>query len=90
VFLIADDPPMMCPRLDHYGLAVFDEADFDGILERAKAFRKLDDRVDIIDKKVDDHGMLSITSCYIRYLLPMMAELQWWQFAEPRPGGARV
>jgi hypothetical protein len=90
VFLIADDPPMTCPRLDHYGLAVFDEADFDGILERAKAYRKLDDRVDIIDKKVDDHGMLSITSCYIRYLLPMMAELQWWQFAEPRPGGARV
>lgn len=88
VFLIAEDEPMTCPRLDHYGIAVYDEADFDGILERAKAYRDRDDRVDIIDKKVDDHGMLSITSCYIRYLLPMMVEVQWWQFAEKRPAGA--
>jgi hypothetical protein len=88
IFLIADDPPMSCPRLDHYGIAVYDEVDFDGVLERAKAYRERDDRVDIIDKKVDDHGMLSITSCYIRYLLPMMVEVQWWQFAEPRPAGA--
>lgn len=87
VFLIADDTPMTCPRLDHYGIAVYDEADFDGILERAKAYQDKDDRVDIIDKHVDDHGMLSITSCYIRYLLPMMVEVQWWQFAEPRPAG---
>ncbi len=88
VFLIAEDEPMTCPRLDHYGIAVYDEADFDGILERAKAYRDRDDRVDIIDKKVDDHGMLSITSCYVRYLLPMMVEVQWWQFAEQRPAGA--
>jgi hypothetical protein len=90
VFLIADDPPMTCPRLDHYGLAVYDEADFDGILERAKAYREKDDRVDIIDKKLEDHGMLSITSCYIRYLLPMMVEAQWWQFADPKLGAANA
>ncbi|MBV8950202.1 MAG: hypothetical protein JOZ99_04950 [Actinobacteria bacterium] len=87
VFLIADDEPMTCPRLDHYGIAVYSEDDLDGILERAKSYRDRDDRVDIIDKKVDDHGMLSITSCYIRYLLPMMVEVQWWQFADPRPQG---
>jgi hypothetical protein len=39
--------------------------------------------VEIIDKKVDDHGVLAITSCYIRYLLPMMVELQWWDMKQP-------
>ena len=82
VFLIADDPPMTCPRLDHFGIAVYSNEDFDGILGRAKAYREHDDRVDIIDEKLEDHGMLSITSCYVRYLLPMMVEVQWWQFAD--------
>jgi hypothetical protein len=78
VFLIADDPPMVCPRLDHFGLSVGAESELDDILARAKAYKERDDRVDIIDKKVEDHGVLAITSCYIRYLLPMMVELQWW------------
>ena len=36
--------------------------------------------MEIIDKKVDDHGMIAITSIYVRYLLPMMIEIQWWDF----------
>ena len=82
VFLIADDTPMTCARLDHYGMSVETEAELDDVLARAKAFREHDDRVDIIDKKVDDHGMLAITSIYIGYLLPMMVEIQWWDFKE--------
>jgi hypothetical protein len=80
VFLIADDPPMTCARLDHYGMSVETEEELDAMLERAKAFQKRDDRVEIIDKKVDDHEMLAITSIYVRYLLPMMVEIQWWDF----------
>src|SRR5215471_1055539 len=64
VFLIADDPPMACPRLDHFGMSVETEQD----------------RVDIVDREVTDHGMLAITSFYVRYLLPMMVEIQWWDF----------
>ncbi len=82
VFLIRDDPPMTCPRLDHFGLSVGAESELDDILARAKAYKERDDRVEIIDKKVDDHGMLAITSCYIGYLLPMMVELQWWDMKE--------
>jgi hypothetical protein len=78
VFLIADEPPMACPRLDHFGISVGAESELDDILTRAKAYKDCDDRVEIIDKKVEDHGVLAITSCYIRYLLPMMVELQWW------------
>jgi hypothetical protein len=82
VFLIADDPPMECPRLDHFGLSVATEQELDDMLGRAKAFRARDDRVDIVDREVTDHGMLAITSFYVRYLLPMMVEIQWWDFKE--------
>ena len=80
VFLIADDSPMTCPRLDHYGISVETETQLDEMLDRAKVFQKRDDRVDIVDKKLDDHGMLAITSFYVAYLLPMMVEVQWWDF----------
>ena len=90
VFLIAEDDPMKCARLDHYGISVATEQELDDILARAKKFKEHDDRVDIIEKKVDDYEMLAITSIYIGYLLPMMVEVQWWQFAEPRPDGTRA
>jgi hypothetical protein len=84
VFLIADDPPMTCPRLDHYGLSVETEAELDAVLTAARAYQERDDRVDIVDKKTDDHGMLAITSIYVRYLLPMMVEIQWWEYKDDR------
>ncbi len=83
VFLIADDPPMSCPRLDHFGMSVETEQELDDMLARAKAFRTRDERVDIVDREVTDHGMLAITSFYVRYLLPMMVEIQWWDFKKP-------
>ena len=83
VFLIAEDAPMTCARLDHYGISVGTEAELDAMLDRAKAFQKRDERVDLVDKQVEDHGMIAITSMYVRYLLPMMVEVQWWDFKEP-------
>jgi len=82
VFLISDDQPMVAPRLDHFGLSVATESELDEMLDRAKEFQKHDDRVDLIDKHVDDHGVLAITSFYVKYLLPMMVEIQWWDFKD--------
>ena len=82
VFLIADDPPMVAPRLDHFGMSVETEQELDDMLAQAKAFHAHDDRVDIVDKELTDHGMLAITSFYVRYLLPMMVEVQWWDFKD--------
>jgi hypothetical protein len=89
VFLIANDDPMTCPRLDHYGFSVGTEAELDAMLERAKAFQATDPRVDIIDKHVDDHRPLSITSFYVAYLLPMMVEVQYWDWT-PTPATAQT
>ena len=88
VFLIANEEPMTCPRMDHYGFSVATEGELDEIVARAKAFQERDPRVDIVDKHVDDHGSLAITACYIGYLLPMMVEVQWWDFKQPAAGAA--
>lgn len=78
IFLTADDAPMTCPRLDHFGMSVPSEQDLDDILARATACREHDDRVDIVDKELTDYGAVAVTSCYVGYLLPMMIEVQWW------------
>ncbi len=82
LFLIAEDDgsSMSCPRLDHFGLSVGAESELDDILDRAKRWQGRDDRVDIIDKKTEDHDMLAITSIYVKYLLPMMLEIQYWDY----------
>ena len=81
IFLIAEDDPMKCPRMDHFGFAVGSMEELAGIQERATAFRQQDDRVDLIDLHADDQKVVTIHSLYVRYLLPMMCEVQWWEFA---------
>lgn len=82
VFLIADDEPMSAPRLDHFGLAVDTLDQLHTVLDRAKAYRERDDRVDIIDYDVEDHGVLKLHNFYVGFLLPMMVEVQCFEFAE--------
>jgi hypothetical protein len=82
VFLIADEPHMTGPRLDHFGMGVDTMDELDEFLRRAKTFKERDDRVDIIDKKAEDHGVLVITSFYVRYLLPLMVEVQHYQMKD--------
>jgi len=65
-------------------LSVASESELDAVLQRAKEYQKTDDRVRIIGKTTDDHGMLTITSIYISYLLPMMVEIQYWNFTDGR------
>ncbi|MEZ5245742.1 MAG: hypothetical protein R2707_11630 [Acidimicrobiales bacterium] len=82
VFLIADDEPMTAPRLDHFGLAVDTLDQLHTVLDRARAYAAHDDRVDIIDYEVEDHGVLKLHNFYVGYLLPMMVEVQCFEFAE--------
>ncbi len=80
IFLTADDEAMQCPRLDHFGLSVGSRDELVGVQQRAEAFRQHDDRVDLIDLHMDDQGQIKIHSLYVKYLLPMMCELQWWEY----------
>jgi hypothetical protein len=79
VFLIADDEPMTAPRLDHFGLGVETMEELDGFLANAKAYAEKDARVDVIDKKVEDYGAIKLTSFYVKFLLPLMVEVQHYE-----------
>ncbi|MCU1353760.1 MAG: hypothetical protein JWM05_2969 [Acidimicrobiales bacterium] len=79
IFLIADDDPLRCPRLDHFGFSVGTRTELEAARDRALAFRERDPRVDLIDISVDDQDVVKIHSMYVGYLLPMMCELQWWE-----------
>jgi hypothetical protein len=80
IFLIAEDDPMRCPRMDHFGFAVGTLDELVAARDRAVEFRRQDQRVDLIDLAVDDRGPIKIHSIYVGYLLPMLCELQWWEF----------
>ncbi len=90
VFLIAEDTPMSCPRLDHFGMSVGSAEELEEIYGKAQAWAAKDERVDLIEKKGEDmHGVLTLTSFYVRFLLPMMVEVQHFDWAHQRdPGDA--
>ena len=84
VFLIADDQPMACPRLDHFGLSVGSLDELHAAHARAAAYRERDDRVELIDPEIEDYEVLKLHNFYVRYLLPLMVEVQ--HFELPSPG----
>ena len=81
VFLVGSDEPMTCPKLDHFGMSVATSEELDAILERAKKYREKDPRVEIVDRNIDDHTVVKVHSFYVRYLLPMMVEVQYFEWA---------
>ena len=78
LFIVANDDPMSCPRLDHWGMSVESEEQLDIYLDRAKKFREEDSRVDIVDKH--RYSSLAVKSFYVAYLLPMMVEVQYYDY----------
>ena len=82
VFIHAEDDPLKAPRLDHFGIRVFEMDELDAMVARAKKWAERDDRVDLIDKKADDQGVVVITSFYVKFILPLMVEIQHWEWAK--------
>jgi hypothetical protein len=80
VFLIAEDQPMSCPRLDHFGMSVGSLEELEAFHARAKAYAEKDARVDLIPQDVEDHGAVRIHNFYVRFLLPMMIEIQYFDW----------
>lgn len=81
VFLIAEDEPMQCPRLDHFGMSVGTLDELEAFHAKAKAYAEQDDRVDLIEQSVEDHEVVKIHNFYVRFLLPMMIEVQHFEWA---------
>jgi hypothetical protein len=81
VFLIADPQPMTCPRMDHFGLSVGTPAELYETLERARKFRERDARVEIVDPEIEDYKVLKLHNFYVRFRLPLMVEVQCFEWA---------
>ena len=80
VFLIAEDEPMRCPRLDHFGMSVGSLTELEAFHAKAAAYAEHDGRVDLIEQGVEDHGAVRIHNFYVRFLLPMMIEVQYFDW----------
>jgi hypothetical protein len=92
VFIVADPEPMRCPQGDHFGMSVGTPAELHEMLDRARKFREQDPRVEIVEPQVEDFKVLQLHNFYVRYLLPLMVEVQCYEWAEgfdgsSQPGG---
>jgi hypothetical protein len=81
VFLHAEDEPMTTVRMDHFGISVRSKEDFDACWDRVATWAGEDDRVDTVVPHVDDFGPVAIHAFYVRFRLPLMVEVQYWEFA---------
>lgn len=82
VFLVADDEPMRAPRMDHVGLSVSTVEDFTEVARRAATWKeRLPDEVDLIEPTTEVFvDALRLHSFYVGYRLPIMVELQHFEF----------
>lgn len=89
VFLIAEDEPMSAPKMDHFGISVDTQDEFDAFLERARAAADDDDRVTLMVNEAETFGdFLTLHSFYVGFLLPMMVEVQHYDWTTDPTGGA--
>lgn len=81
-FIVAEDRPMVAPPGDHVGISVGSLPDFEEVARRAAAWReRLPDEVELIEPSSEDFaGVLRLHSFYVRYRLPLMVEVQHFEF----------
>jgi len=81
VFLIAEDDPMKCPRLDHFGMSVGTLDEFEALYAKVQEKAAADPEVDVVERDLDPYeGYLNLHNFYVRYKLPMMVEIQHFEY----------
>ena len=82
VFLIADDSPMSCPRMDHFGMSVGTLDEFEDLYRRVQEKAASDPEVDVVAADVENYeGYLKLHNFYVRYKLPLTVEVQHFEYA---------
>lgn len=82
VFIVSDEQPMTAPRMDHVGLSVASLAEFEEVARRAAAWKaRLPEEVDLVEPSVEEYvGALRLHSFYVGYRLPILLELQHFEY----------
>jgi hypothetical protein len=65
-------------------------ADLDAMLERARKWKERDAGVEIVERGLEDYGFLRLHNFYVRYRLPLMIEVQCFEWTNPAATGARA
>jgi hypothetical protein len=86
VYLSGSQEPMRCPSLDHVGVSVGTPAELDAMLARARKRKEQDPEVEIVERGLDDFGMLKLHNFYVRYRLPLMFEVQCFEWIQQEQG----
>jgi hypothetical protein len=83
LYLVGGEAPVNAPAGDHFGIEVYERAMLEAIVARARAFKaERDPAVEIVDIATEDYGSIRIHNAYIRYLLPLMVEVQYYEGVE--------
>jgi hypothetical protein len=82
VFIEADDKPMTTTLMDHFGMSVATLDELNDFYDKAKAYSERDDRVVLEDKMLDDFGVLELHAFYVRHLLPLKVEVQYFDWKQ--------
>ena len=82
VFLTASKgEEMQAGSMDHWGMSVPALDDLEGMYERARKRKEQDPRVELVDRKVEDFKVLKLHSFYVRFRLPLLTEVQCYEWA---------
>lgn len=85
LYLVGGDTPTVAPAGDHFGIEVYEPETLAAIVGRAKAFKaERDPAVEVVDIAVEEYGPIRIHNAYVRYLLPLMVEAQYYEGVEVR------
>ena len=85
LYLVGGDVPTVALPGDHFGIEVYERETLEAIVARAKAFRATrDPAVEVVDIAREDYGPIHIFNAYVRYLLPLMVEVQYYEGVEAR------
>jgi hypothetical protein len=83
LYLVGGDTPVSVGAGDHFGIEVYEREALTRIVDRARAFKaERDPAVEIVDPATEDYGTIRIHNAYIRYLLPLMVEVQYYEGVE--------
>jgi hypothetical protein len=82
VFIEADDKPMTTTSIDHYGMSVSTLAELEEFYAKAKAYAERDARTVLEEKMLDDFGVLELHAFYVRHILPLKVEVQYFDWKQ--------
>ena len=72
---------MQAPRLDHFGMSVGTLEEFEALYATVQEKAASDPEVDVVERGLDEYeGYLKLHNFYVRYKLPMMVEVQHFEY----------